>query len=155
MNSGFYTTGKSNIMQSTDFPKLQPIFSTQKKPSAYREESSELNPLSKSRFEIESKKKKQHQENLIQSLEAGRANLDLNTTKFLSMIGRNEQKEEQLEEELVLPDKVKKNNSLNTSLNSICDSLDTSFYAKRARDKTQKKRKMKERNENEEEKKKI
>ena len=54
-----------------------------------------------------------------------------------------------------MPDKVKKNNSLNTSLNSICESLDNSFYAKKAREKSEKKRKMKEANENEEEKKRL
>ena len=55
----------------------------------------------------------------------------------------------------MLRDTVKKKHSLNTSLNSICESLDNSFYAKKAREKTEKKRKMQERNENEEEKKRL
>ena len=81
-------------------------------------------------------------------MEAGRMNLDLNTTRFLELVGKNKEEEcENFQLDDAPINKVEKKNSLNTSLSSVCSSLDNSFYAKKARAKTEKKKKDQKKNE--------
>ena len=74
----------------------------------------------------------------------GRNNLNLNTTKMLNLLGHEEQKKNEEHEEIELQSPKKKTNkkeSLNTSLSSICESLDNSFHGKRAKAKKAKQQK--------------
>ena len=48
-HSGFYTTGRSNILGSANFPKVEPLYSTTGKKLTYSDES-HINPLNKSKF---------------------------------------------------------------------------------------------------------
>lgn len=75
---------------------MEPLYSTEAKKLTYSEES-QLNPLNKSKFEIEGQKKRKRQCELLHFLEPGRANLDLNTSKFLHLIGREPENEEEEE----------------------------------------------------------
>jgi hypothetical protein len=78
--------------------------------------------LIKSRFEIKSRNERKRQQELIESLEMGKSNLNLNTTKMFSLFGKEKRvKDIENEEEDFSPTrKNKKNEMLNTSLNSLC-----------------------------------
>ena len=76
----------------------------------------------KSRFEVKSRNERKRQQELIESLEMGKSNLNLNTTKMFSLFGKEKRvKDIENEEEDFSPTrKNKKNEMLNTSLNSLC-----------------------------------
>ena len=57
------------------------------------------NSLIKSRIEIQSKKSKRRQQEIVESLEMGRNNLNLNTAKYFDLIGLDKEKDAPAEQE--------------------------------------------------------
>lgn len=66
------------------FPNIKPMFDLKNNFSLH----SQFDDMSKSRFEVEKNRNKQRQQELLQSLESGKNNLDLNTTKMFRILGK-------------------------------------------------------------------
>ena len=78
------------------FPNIKPLYNL--KSNFSLNDNSE--DMSRSRFEVEKNRNKQKQQDLLQSLESGRSNLNLNTNKMFKILGKDKKVVDEEEDEI-------------------------------------------------------